>query len=227
MTDDIETEFDQDYDQELLNLSNNQRDILDECDDNLERLKTTYINTLIDIQHSLNELKKRELENNSYNDTHNEYDNYQETITELLDTPFDFVSNMDRLHTITQPTYNNTFGSYRNLINNNDNNGNGNNGNGNNGNANNNNTNNTNNNSNRINDAIYNEGYRRIIENINLSDKTKFKRLNNGTLKECNICYKEKQYFIEILSCKHSFCNGCVKQWIKEHTTCPMCRSDI
>jgi hypothetical protein len=200
MTDDIETEFDQDYDQELLNLSNNQRDILDECDDNLERLKTTYINTLIDIQHSLNELKKKELENNSYNDTHNEYDNYQETISALLDTPFDFVSNMERLHTITEPTYNNTLGYYRNT---------------------------NNNNIINSNDELYNESYRRIIENVNLSDKTKFKRINNGTLKECNICYKEKQYFIEILSCKHSFCNGCVKQWIKEHNTCPMCRTDF
>jgi hypothetical protein len=206
-----------DFENELLNLSNTQRDILDECDDNLERLKITYINTLIDIQHSLNELKKRELENQSYN----HYDNYHETIADLLDNrePFEFYENLDRLNTVMEPTYNNTFGYY--LDNNNTNT--------NNTNTNNTNTNNTNTNIYLNQRNIYNNGYRRVINNnnINVNDKSKFKRHNNGSLKECSICYKDKQYFMEILSCKHSFCNGCVKHWIKEHQTCPMCRTNI
>ena len=98
-----------DFENELLNLSNNQRDILDEYDDNLKRLKTTYINTLIEIQHSLNELQKKEFE------TRINYDNYQQTITELLDTPYDFSSNMDRLNNVITPTYNNTFGTYNDI----------------------------------------------------------------------------------------------------------------
>ena len=211
--------MDEDFENELLTLSNTQRDIIDEYDDNLERLKNTYINTLIDIQHSLNELKKKELQNDSYNDIHNGYDNYQETISELLDSPFDFSSNMEQLNSVIPPTYNNTFGNYQ-FIERLDN-------------QQNNNTeyiriedNNTELH-NYNNDDLYNASYRNIINNINLSDKTKFKKHCNKTLKECNICYKEKKYFIEILSCNHSFCNGCVRCWTKEHLNCPICRTPI
>jgi hypothetical protein len=207
--------MDEDFENEILALSNTQRDIIDEYDDNLERIKNIYINTLIDIQHSLNELKKKELQNDLDNDIHNSYDNYQETITELLDTPFNFLSNMEQLNSIMPSTYNNTFGNYQSIgrfdRQQNDN-------------IEDNNTELHNYNNN---DDLYNASYRNIINNVNLSDKTKFKRHCHKNLKECDICYKEKKYFIEILSCKHSFCNGCIKRWVKEHPNCPICRTHI
>ena len=30
-----------------------------------------------------------------------------------------------------------------------------------------------------------------------------------------------------VLRCGHSFCSSCISEWVKAHTTCPVCRRDI
>ncbi|CAN8103114.1 unnamed protein product [Discula destructiva] len=46
---------------------------------------------------------------------------------------------------------------------------------------------------------------------------------------ECTICIDEMQIGDEVtvLPCKHWFHGGCVVLWLKEHNTCPICRSPI
>jgi hypothetical protein len=45
----------------------------------------------------------------------------------------------------------------------------------------------------------------------------------------CSICqdeYKPKEYRRE-LNCKHSFHKKCIDKWLKNHLSCPFCRSNI
>lgn len=46
--------------------------------------------------------------------------------------------------------------------------------------------------------------------------------------RECSVCYSETGPF-QMLTCGHSFCNGCIKQWYLKGTGtgCPMCRRPI
>lgn len=44
---------------------------------------------------------------------------------------------------------------------------------------------------------------------------------------ECSICYDElslKDENAVTLPCGHLFCKGCIKEWFKENSTCPICR---
>ncbi len=44
---------------------------------------------------------------------------------------------------------------------------------------------------------------------------------------ECSICYAElslKDENAVTLPCGHLFCKGCIKEWFKENSTCPICR---
>jgi len=45
---------------------------------------------------------------------------------------------------------------------------------------------------------------------------------------ECSICMetymKTDMHYINL--CKHEFCRKCLNQWLKNHTTCPLCRSE-
>eukprot|EP00803_Ostreobium_quekettii_P005467 evm.model.scf_219.10 EVM.evm.TU.scf_219.10 scf_219:91439-95105(+) len=42
----------------------------------------------------------------------------------------------------------------------------------------------------------------------------------------CNICMEAFKPSCKIMSlpCKHSFCKGCISQWLGSHDTCPVCR---
>ena len=46
-----------------------------------------------------------------------------------------------------------------------------------------------------------------------------------GKIGECGVCYDMKPLIK--MNCSHSFCNGCISEWIKKSNTCPMCRSVI
>lgn len=46
----------------------------------------------------------------------------------------------------------------------------------------------------------------------------------------CSICYlnfKKTDQVIYLPECTHVFHSPCIQQWLKEHTTCPLCRIDI
>lgn len=70
-------------------------------------------------------------------------------------------------------------------------------------------------------------GYVDLIRNISIYDKNYFKIIKHNEKTECDICYSKKKLFTELNNCKHSFCNLCVKIWIKTNNTCPMCRTCI
>lgn len=42
----------------------------------------------------------------------------------------------------------------------------------------------------------------------------------------CSICYDVVEHKAT-LSCKHSFCASCIRQWLEGHRTCPMCRRHV
>ena len=46
---------------------------------------------------------------------------------------------------------------------------------------------------------------------------------------ECVICLdsKSKSATLAMLKCSHSFCEGCIKGWSKQETTCPLCKQEF
>ena len=46
---------------------------------------------------------------------------------------------------------------------------------------------------------------------------------------ECVICLdsKSKSATLAVLKCSHSFCEGCIKGWSKQETTCPLCKQEF
>lgn len=45
-------------------------------------------------------------------------------------------------------------------------------------------------------------------------------------MEACCICF-ETIDDKATLSCKHSFCTPCIRKWLDDHESCPMCRADI
>lgn len=43
---------------------------------------------------------------------------------------------------------------------------------------------------------------------------------------ECGICLEENIMGV-ISSCKHKFCESCIKEWNKDNDTCPYCRQKL
>ena len=54
-------------------------------------------------------------------------------------------------------------------------------------------------------------------------------KIKNDKKKQCSICYEtyKKDQIIFRLPCKHLFHRPCLKNWIKQHKSCPFCRDDI
>lgn len=51
---------------------------------------------------------------------------------------------------------------------------------------------------------------------------------DSNLLIECPICFETYNDYIKIKKCSHSFCENCIKKWLKEHkNTCPVCRVEI
>lgn len=49
-------------------------------------------------------------------------------------------------------------------------------------------------------------------------------------LMDCSICFEpiiKNETTICELKCKHIFCKGCIDQWLKNKSTCPLCRARI
>jgi hypothetical protein len=46
-------------------------------------------------------------------------------------------------------------------------------------------------------------------------------------IKTCNICLEEITKNIKKTSCKHYFHPKCLRKWIKNSPTCPMCRTHV
>lgn len=41
---------------------------------------------------------------------------------------------------------------------------------------------------------------------------------------ECSICYENKTNNIKLIKCNHMFCELCIKKWLLNNITCPICR---
>ncbi len=50
---------------------------------------------------------------------------------------------------------------------------------------------------------------------------------NYNNNKICSICLDNITFFNKTLQCKHEFHKSCIDGWLKNNTTCPMCRSQI
>lgn len=44
---------------------------------------------------------------------------------------------------------------------------------------------------------------------------------------ECPVCYELHSSVRVLRHCSHQFCNMCIQTWIKDHTTCPLCRANL
>lgn len=43
----------------------------------------------------------------------------------------------------------------------------------------------------------------------------------------CPICFELKGCGVILKTCNHTFCDACILNWLKDKTTCPMCRTEI
>jgi hypothetical protein len=43
----------------------------------------------------------------------------------------------------------------------------------------------------------------------------------------CSICYEPWTNKTVVQGCNHDFCFDCITPWVKEHTTCPICRGNV
>jgi hypothetical protein len=46
-----------------------------------------------------------------------------------------------------------------------------------------------------------------------------------GHHKECPVCYRNTR--LVAFSCKHEICANCSEKWLKNNTTCPLCRAVV
>lgn len=61
-----------------------------------------------------------------------------------------------------------------------------------------------------------------IVENISLEIK------NIGVIdEECSICLDKNNLEWNILPCEHKFHGNCIIPWIRENSTCPICRQEL
>ena len=44
---------------------------------------------------------------------------------------------------------------------------------------------------------------------------------------ECSICYEEISHDAYVTECKHKFHTDCLKKWLQDHHSCPMCRKVV
>lgn len=44
---------------------------------------------------------------------------------------------------------------------------------------------------------------------------------------ECSICLNLGIFGAQRTECGHTFCQGCLSQWLKQHDNCPICRSQV
>lgn len=50
---------------------------------------------------------------------------------------------------------------------------------------------------------------------------------SNQANNKCPICLEDILNITYSIDCLHSFCFGCINEWVKEHNKCPMCRQII
>lgn len=55
--------------------------------------------------------------------------------------------------------------------------------------------------------------------------KYNFQKINNLVVEICPICFEElSENVVKLTSCKHYYHDYCIVPWLKEATTCPVCR---
>ncbi|XP_028775780.1 E3 ubiquitin-protein ligase RING1-like [Neltuma alba] len=58
---------------------------------------------------------------------------------------------------------------------------------------------------------------------------SQFKK-NEGTNRECAIClgeFEEEEWVKRLPSCAHVFHVSCIATWLRSHSSCPLCRSNV
>lgn len=68
------------------------------------------------------------------------------------------------------------------------------------------------------------------LKNLILMEPKEFSELHKNNSDNCSICQSElidTEGKICCLPCKHFFHDDCVKQWLKMHNACPICRNKI
>jgi hypothetical protein len=173
----------------------------------IENMKIDHINTLIDINQSINILC------NDDNITNNETKKIKDKIS------FYIVEHYRKLNTLFKPSYNLSFGLDTNNTNNIDNfedlyNP-----------TNIDNFNNINNRS-RLSDRLS----ELEIFNASLIINNKFKKIKKkkyDNKKECIICFEDNNEFYKINKCNHEFCCKCLTKWFKHNDMCPLCRTKL
>lgn len=67
-------------------------------------------------------------------------------------------------------------------------------------------------------------GYHRTgLDNIN--DKTT--SITFTDKQDCPICFESMEVATKINVCSHYFCDDCIRRWLSEHKTCPICIRDL
>ena len=52
------------------------------------------------------------------------------------------------------------------------------------------------------------------------------KKVRNNEI-ECSICLENGSNKFLQLNCDHLFHEKCIKSWIEQHNSCPICREDV
>jgi hypothetical protein len=55
----------------------------------------------------------------------------------------------------------------------------------------------------------------------------KFFKKSYSTPDTCPICFDNMKNTNTITKCNHTFCNSCLKLWLKNNDSCPLCRTTI
>ena len=67
----------------------------------------------------------------------------------------------------------------------------------------------------------------KVNEIIRNTDQYKVK---SNSKNECSICYEDysvNNNAMKIKACKHEFHTSCLKIWLSQNRTCPLCRADV
>jgi hypothetical protein len=78
----------------------------------------------------------------------------------------------------------------------------------------------------RRNNQYYISHYKERVEALEKKMKNLTNDFEDRLKGDCNICIDKINKPILMPCCQNIFCGGCILEWLKGHSTCPLCRSD-